>query len=69
MFFELDWDPSHFVDEFALRLALPRGFSVEQFVDHDADGPDVVLDGVDVPLEGLGGHVERAPHVVFLLLE
>ena len=42
---------------------------MEQFVDHDADGPYVVLDGVDVPLEGFRGHVERTAHVVFLLLE
>lgn len=34
---------------------------------HDADAPDVVLDGVDVAGEGLGAHVERGAHVDSLL--
>ena len=42
---------------------------MQQFVDHDANRPNIVLDGVDVLLEGLGRHVERAAHVILLLLE
>jgi hypothetical protein len=42
---------------------------MEQFIDHYSDRPDIVLDRVDVLLEGFGRHVERAAHVVLLLLE
>ncbi len=42
---------------------------MQHLVDHDADGPDVVLDGVDVLPQGLRRHVQWTPHVVLLLLE
>ena len=41
---------------------------MQQFKDHDSDRPDVVFGGVDVLLEGLGGHIKWASDIIFLLL-
>lgn len=68
-FFELDGDPGHLVNQLILSPALPRGFTVQQLIQHDSDRPDIILDGVDVLLECLGRHVKRAAHIVLLLLE
>ncbi len=58
----------HFVDQLGFRFALPGSFSKKEFIDHDANRPYVVFDGIDVFLEGLGGHVEWTANVVLFLL-
>lgn len=65
---ELDWNFGHFFDQLGFSFALPRSLTVKHLIHHDADGPDVVLDGVDVSFERLWGHIERAPYVILLLL-
>jgi hypothetical protein len=65
---ELDGYFGHFVDQLGFRFALPGSFSKEEFIDHDANRPYVVFDGIDVFLEGLGGHVEWTANVVLFLL-
>jgi len=67
--FELDGDSGHLIDQFVFGFALPGSLPVQHLIDHDADRPDIVLDGVYVLLEGLRGHVERTAHIVLLLLE
>jgi len=66
--FELDRYLGHFVDQLGLSFALPRGLAVKQLVDHDPDRPDIILDRVDVLLQGLRRHVERAADVVLFFL-
>lgn len=41
---------------------------MKHLIDHDTDGPYVVFDGVNVPFEGLRGHIERAAYIILLLL-
>lgn len=41
---------------------------MQQFIEDDSNGPDVIFDGVYVFLESLRRHVKRAAHVVLLLL-
>lgn len=42
---------------------------MQHLIDHNANGPDIILGRVDVLLQSLGGHVERTAHIVLLLLE
>ena len=36
-FFELDGDSGHLVNQFVFSPALPWGFTVQQFIQHDTD--------------------------------
>jgi hypothetical protein len=65
---ELDWYFGHFFDQLSFCFALPRSLTVKHLIDHDADGPYVVFDGVNVPFKGLRGHIERAAYIILLLL-
>lgn len=67
MRFELDWNFGHLFDEFSFCFTFPGRLTVKHFKDHDSNGPDVVLDGVNVAFEGFRGHVEGTAYVVLLL--
>ncbi len=65
--FELDWNFGHLFDEFSFGFTFPWGLTVEHFIDHYSNGPYIVLNGVDVALEGFRRHIKRAANVVLLL--
>lgn len=56
----------HFLDEFCFCFAIPGCLPMKHFVDHDADGPDIVFDGVNVSLECFWRHVERTAYIILL---
>jgi hypothetical protein len=41
---------------------------MEQLIDHDSDGPDIVFDRVDVLFESLRRHVEGTANIVLFFL-
>jgi len=59
----------YFPDQLLLVFGLPGRLAHEHLEEDDAQGPDVGFEGVLVPFEGLGGHVEGRAHVVLIGLE
>ena len=59
---------SHFVYKLRLCFALPGSLSMQHLIDHDSNRPDIVLDRVNVPFEGLRRHVKRTAYVVAFFL-
>ena len=60
---------SHFIDELAFGFTLPRSLPMQQLINDDAYRPDVVLDRIDVLLQGFRGHIKRTAHIVLLLFK
>lgn len=64
MVLEPHWNLDHLVHQLFLCSALPWGLPVQKLIGHDPDGPNIVLDRVNVSLQGLWRHVKRTAHVV-----
>jgi hypothetical protein len=49
-------------DELYFSVGRPGGLAVEEFVEDEAEGPDVAFGGVAFAFEDFEGHVERSAH-------
>ena len=63
-----NWNSHHFLHQLLLGFALPGSLPMEQLIHNDSYWPYIVLNTIDVLLQGLGWHIEGTSHIILFPL-